>query len=170
MTEKSYQLIIGSIMKSIIRQGIIAALISSLAILTSCEKSERNDPPGDPVNIATEAYQKEVIDSANRFAFDLFKPGLADAKGNENIMISPFSITSALSMTLNGAAGETFAAMLKSLGLQEKTLEQINSTYLKLMTEMISVDKRVMWKWPILYGWKSDWSKAAIYNRSADMV
>jgi serpin B len=130
-------------MKSIIRQGIIATLISSLAILTSCEKSERSDPPGDPVNIAIEAFQKEVIDSANRFAIDLFKPGLDDAKGNENIMISPFSITSALSMTLNGAAGETFAAMVKSLGLQEKTLEQINSTYLKLMTEMISVDKRV---------------------------
>ena len=130
-------------MKSIIRQGIIAALISSLVILTSCEKSERNDQPGDPVNIATEAFQREVIDSANRFAFDLFKPGLADAKGNENIMISPFSITSALSMTLNGAAGETYAAMVKALGLQEKTLEQINSTYLKLMTEMVTVDKRV---------------------------
>jgi Serine protease inhibitor len=59
-------------------------------------------------------------------------------------MISPFSITSALSMTLNGAAGETFEAMKKTLGLEGKTLVQINKTYLKLMTEMIPVDKSVV--------------------------
>jgi hypothetical protein len=69
---------------------------------------------------------------------------LADANGTENIMISPFSITSALSMTLNGAAGETFEAMKKTLGLEGKTLVQINKTYLKLMTEMIPVDKSVV--------------------------
>ncbi len=100
--------------------------------------------PGDPVTIATEIHQKEVIDSANAFAFDLFKPILADAKGDENIMISPFSITSALSMTLNGASGETFEAMKKTLKLDGSTLEQINDTYLKLMTEMVPVDERVV--------------------------
>ena len=47
-------------------------------------------------------------------------------------------------MTLNGAAGETFEAMRKTLGLEQKTLEQINNTYLKLMTEMVPVDKRVV--------------------------
>jgi serpin B len=113
-------------------------------MLTSCEKKDTIEQSGDPVNITTEVYQKEVIDSANRFAFDLFKPILTDAKGTENIMISPFSITSALSMTLNGATGETFEAMRKTLGLEQKTLEQINNTYLKLMTEMVPVDKRVV--------------------------
>src|SRR5665648_79566 len=131
-------------MKSIIKCGLFVTLLSALFILTSCEKSDKNDQPGDPVNIFTEVYQKEIIDSANRFAFDLFKPIVADAKGTENIMISPFSITSALSMTLNGAAGETFEAMRKTLGLERTTLEQINNTYLKLMTEMVHVDKRVV--------------------------
>jgi serpin B len=74
----------------------------------------------------------------------MFKPILINAKGTENIMISPFSISSALSMTLNGAEGETFEAIRKTLGLEQKTLEQINSTYLKLMTEMVPVDKRVV--------------------------
>jgi serpin B len=59
-------------------------------------------------------------------------------------MISPFSISSALSMTLNGASNETFDAMKKSLALKDKTLEQINETYLKLMTEMVTVDKSVV--------------------------
>ena len=125
------------------RKGLLVTLISSSVILVSCKKSDTQEQPGDPVNISTEVYQKEVIDSANRFAFDLFKPDLADTKGTENIMISPFSITSALSMTLNGAAGETLQAMRKALGLEDKTLEQINATYLKLMTEMVPVDSRV---------------------------
>jgi serpin B len=100
--------------------------------------------PGNPVNIYIEIYQKEVIDSANSFAFDLFKPIIADPKGTDNIMISPFSISSALSMTLNGATGETFEAMKRALRLQGRNLEQINSTYLKLMTEMVPVDELVV--------------------------
>lgn len=131
-------------MKNIVRRKLFAASICSVVVLTSCEKKETIEQPGDPVNIATEIYQKEVIDSANRFAFDLFKPVIAGAGGAENVMISPFSITSALSMTLNGAAGETFTAMRNTLGLGQKTLEQINDTYLKLMTEMVPVDKRVV--------------------------
>ena len=103
-----------------------------------------DDQPGDPVEISVEAYQKEVIDSANRFAIDLFKPIIVDSKGSENILISPFSISSALSMTLNGAAGETYEAMRNTLRLKDKSLQEINETYLKLMTEMVPVDKRVV--------------------------
>src|SRR5450759_2331955 len=131
-------------MKNIFNQSLYVAFICLVVLLTSCEKKDTIEQSGDPVNITTENYQKEVIDSANRFAFDLFKPALAAANATENIMISPFSISSALSMTLNGAKAETFEAMRKTLGLEQKTLEQINSTYLKLMTEMIPVDNRVV--------------------------
>lgn len=122
---------------------VLIPVITMALLLSSCEKNDGEDLPGDPVEIVMESYQRDVIDSANKFAFDMFSPVLADSKGNENIMISPFSITSALSMTLNGAAGETFEAMRKALRLEGKTLEQINETYLKLMTEMVPVDKRV---------------------------
>lgn len=134
-------------MTNMLRSGFIVTVLFSLVPVPSCQKSDTNvNPidPGDPVNISVEIYQKDVIDSANRFAFDLFKPVLAEVKGAENIMISPFSISSALSMTLNGANGETFTAMKNALRLESKTLEQINSTYLKLMTEMVSVDERVV--------------------------
>jgi serine protease inhibitor len=135
-----------TLMRNICKQVSWFALTISLIIPVSCERSnsENNDLPGDPVPVSTELYQKQVIDSANKFAFDLFRPLAADPKGTENIMISPFSITSALSMTLNGAAGETYNAISKVLRLEDKTLEQINATYLKLMTEMVPVDKRVV--------------------------
>lgn len=112
-------------------------------IMASCE-STRNDPPaGDPVLIELSLKQKDVVDSANKFAFDLFVPVVAEKKGSENIMISPFSITCALSMVLNGAAGETFDAVRHTLRYDDKTLQEINETYLKLMEEMIPVDPGV---------------------------
>ena len=57
-------------------------------------------------------------------------------------MISPFSISSALSMNLNGASGKTFEAMQKALRLNGKTLEQINDTYLKLRSEIFLISIR----------------------------
>ena len=125
-------------------KGLLVFILILSVVLISCEKSNTIDQPGDPVDIATEIYQKGVIDSVNSFAFDLFRPILSDAGETDNVMISPFSISSALSMTLNGAAGETFEAMRMALRLEEKSIEQINSTYLKLMTEMVPVDKRVV--------------------------
>jgi serine protease inhibitor len=134
-------------MRNISKVELFVAAIISLVLVPSCEKSGTNDQPvdpGNPVTISIETHQKEVIDSTNKFAFDLFSPILAEGKGDENIMISPFSISSALSMTLNGADGDTFEAMKKALRLDGKTLEQINDTYLKLMTEMVPVDERVV--------------------------
>jgi len=123
---------------------LFVAYSVTAVILISCKKTEEPVLPGDPVDIPIETYQREVIDSANRFAFELFKPCLHESKGSGNILISPFSVTSALSMTLNGASGDTYEAMRMSLGLDSKTIEQINSTYLKLMTEMVNVDNRVI--------------------------
>jgi len=131
-------------MKNIFNLRLHSTFISLVVLLVSCEKKDTIEISGDPVNITTEIYQKAIIDSANRFAFDLFIPALASSNATENIMISPFSITSALAMTLNGATTETFAAIRKTLGLEQENLEQINSTYLKLMTEMVPVDKRVV--------------------------
>ncbi len=73
-------------------------------------------------------------------------PRPADFHGaaGKNIMISPFSVTSALSMTLNGAAGGTFDAVKSALRYDGMSLEEINDTYRKLVTEMIPVDERVV--------------------------
>jgi len=117
-------------------------------LISSCEmKHDVNDQtvdPGEPVNIPIEIHQKGVIDSANCFAFDLYKTILDDSESKGNIIISPFSISCALSMALNGAMEETYEAMSMTLGVEDKTLTQINDTYLKLLNEMIPVDERVL--------------------------
>ncbi len=119
---------------------MIAGIFGSM---TSCEKTKDNTP-GDPVPIDLSLKQKEVVASANKFAFDFFVPILSGEDGAGNLMISPFSITSALSMTLNGAAGETFDAMNSGLRYEGQTIEEINDTYLKLIEEMIPVDEQVI--------------------------
>jgi len=125
--------------------GFAVVLIAAVTVMAaSCERQKDDPLPGDPVPIELTLKQKEVVDSANRFAFDIFKPVIGETKGSENLMISPFSITSALSMVLNGAAGETFDAVRHTLRYDGKTLQEINETYLKLMEEMIPVDPRVV--------------------------
>ena len=63
---------------------------------------------------------------------------------NENIMISPLSISYALSMTLNGADGETRDAMLEALRINGITIDAFNNSYKDLTKALLSVDKRVL--------------------------
>ncbi|HWR74359.1 MAG TPA: serpin family protein [Bacteroidales bacterium] len=131
-------------MKNAMFSLTLIAIAGLSASMTSCEKTKESTPPGDPVPIELSLKQKEVVGSANKFAFDLFVPIVAEKKGAENVMISPFSVTSALSMTLNGAAGGTFDAMKSGLRYDGQTIEEINQTYLKLMEDMVPVDSRVI--------------------------
>ena len=123
---------------------LFVTVMVATTFTVSCEKAEDHKQPEEPVNISIEPYQKEIIDSANSFAFGLFNSAINDAKGGGNILISPFSVTTALSMALNGAAGETYEDMRGTLGFNNKTIDQINDTYLKLIKEMVPVDSRVI--------------------------
>ncbi|MBX9938960.1 MAG: serpin family protein [Candidatus Obscuribacterales bacterium] len=53
------------------------------------------------------------------FAIDLFK-AVAAKKANENVLVSPLSACTALTMTYTGADGETEKAMGKTLGISNK--------------------------------------------------
>ena len=140
---RNYGTLISAVMKKGIYGRGMLLFTCITASLISCDRLKDDPPPGDPVPVDLTLKQKEVVDSANAFAFDLFRPIIEEADGGENLMVSPFSITSALSMVLNGAAGETFNAVRHTLRYDEQTLEEINETYLKLMEDMVPVDPRV---------------------------
>ncbi len=123
--------------------GSMLLLIAITAMVVSCDRLRDEPQPGDPVQVDLTLKQKEVVDSANTFAFDLFRPVVSEDKGSKNLMISPFSITSALSMALNGAASGTYNAISHTLRYDSQTLQEVNETYLKLTKEMITVDPRV---------------------------
>jgi serpin B len=131
-------------MKKINFKSAIAFLVILPLTILSCNKESVETVPADPVPINLTADQIALISSENSFAFDIFKRVIENSTESENIIISPLSISSALSMTLNGASGATRIAMLDALRMSGLTPEVINNSYKDLTEALLNVDKRVL--------------------------
>jgi serine protease inhibitor len=129
-------------MKSNIFKIAIAISITFSLLTFSCKKTQDEILPEKPVTIDLTDQQVTLIESENTFAFDIFKEVLKNESGN--IIISPLSISFALSMTLNGANGATRDSMIKALRLNNITPAEINKSYKDLTEALLSVDKRVL--------------------------
>jgi serpin B len=86
--------------------------------------------------------ERAVIDNANAFGFELVGEVVA-ADQRPNVVLSPFSASMALGMTLNGAAGTTFEAMSQTLGFAGLTQEEINDSYRGLIDLLTDLDPEV---------------------------
>lgn len=78
----------------------------------------------------------------NAFTFNLFK-AIPETPGT-NVMVSPLSISLALSMTLNGADGSTKTDMINALGLSDLSVDNINLVYLDLVTALKKADPNLV--------------------------
>jgi serine protease inhibitor len=111
--------------------------------LASCAKDKTtpvNDKKIKPIALTVE--QQALVQSNNLFAFTLFNKSAAQ-ETKENLFISPFSVSMALSMTLNGAAGTTKTGMENTLGFGGKLATSIND-YNKLLSEQLqTIDESV---------------------------
>ena len=119
-------------------------LMAALLLITSCQKEKPEVVANDPVPIELNSDQISLIESGNSFAFDIFRMIAGNESGKGNLMISPLSISYALSMTLNGANGPTRDAMLEGLRVQGITPSKINQSYKDLTEALLRVDKRVL--------------------------
>ncbi len=124
---------------SLSKRSLLIVLILS-SVLFFCERvtspitnSKRNLTPSE----------KRVIASGNSFGFKLLKEITAVEESNQNVFISPLSVSMALGMTLNGAAGETFDTMQNTLDLQGLTQQEINEAYYSLIALLRSLDPNV---------------------------
>ncbi|MGA1977299.1 MAG: serpin family protein [Bacteroidales bacterium] len=122
----------------------ILALTAGIPVLfTMCSKSTDQNLPTEPVKISLSQTQVSIVESGSSFAFDIFRNVVENADKDENIMVSPLSISYALSMTLNGANGATRDSMLAALRDNGLTPDEINNSFKGLTTALMSVDKRV---------------------------
>jgi serine protease inhibitor len=104
-------------LKTVFLTGLVLVLIS-LSVFSQAEK------PGRP--------QKEPVAGAylpaGTFDFDLFN-AVCNAQPGSNVFISPFSVSLALVMTLNGAGGDTRDEIQRMLGYENIPLEKVDAAF-----------------------------------------
>ena len=86
--------------------------------------------------------QPAIVTANNTFGFQLYSE-LAKKGGQQNLFISPLSLEYALTMTANGAHGETFTQMAKTLGWGAMPLPQVNAGFQALTKRMQTTDPKV---------------------------
>jgi serpin B len=131
-------------MKKIFLKTAVTILFAIPALLLSCKKEPSAEIPSEPVKIDLTSDQVALISSENSFSLDVFKRVIQNEPATKNVIISPLSISSALSMTLNGANGATRDAMLSALKMNGLTPEAINNSYKDLTATLLNVDQRVL--------------------------
>jgi serpin B len=123
----------------------IKFVIPAIVILLlgySCEKTKVEESGPKEINLTQKG--KILVDSDNLFGINLFKEVLKAEEPEENVMISPLSVSLALAMTYNGADGDTKEAMEKTLELSGLTVDEINENYKMLIDALASVDPKVL--------------------------
>jgi serpin B len=119
---------------------IMFAGILSLLIFSACKKQENSTSR----DIVLNEKSQQLIKSDNTFGFNLFSA--LPPNHDKNLMISPLSVSMALSMALNGAEGDTRINMIKALGFEDLTPEEINSIYRDLVSALRNGDDKVVLK------------------------
>ena len=127
-----------------IRRSVLVILLVIPVSFSSCKKESEKELPLEPVQINLTSEQVNLITSGNSFALDIFKKVIENADESENVIISPLSISSALSMALNGANGETREEMLEALRMNGMDPEVVNKSYKNLTEDLLEVDSRVL--------------------------
>ncbi|MFO7933945.1 MAG: serpin family protein [Bacteroidales bacterium] len=115
-------------------------VLVSAGILTSCEKSEPLEK--ETPKIILRKKSAEIIEADKAFGFELFREIYGQSE-QENIMISPLSVSYALGMTYNGAAGTTLEAFNDVLHFGDLTGEEVNESYKDLIDQLLDLDEKV---------------------------
>jgi len=87
----------------------------------------------------------QLIEADNEFGLEIFQK-IRGISEEENIMISPLSISVAFAMAYNGADKETKTEMENAMKLNGLTTEQINNSYKMLIDALQSLDKDVVFE------------------------
>jgi len=120
-------------------------LFSGIFLLNACEPNITGSDNGPSGELPRELAPTEMmlIEADRSFSYELFRKTVEYDSDSENLMISPLSISMALSMTLNGAQGQTFEDMRNTLYLADMNMDEINEAFQSLIELLSTVDPEV---------------------------
>ncbi len=125
-------------------------------VMFSCKKEEAISPKPQLKHLNLDYAGQKTVSANNDFAINLYKKTALNA--TENMMVSPLSISLALGMTYNGAAGTTKTAMEQALSLNGLTAHEINSSFKLLSDYLQTVDPTVTMKIANSIWYRNDFS------------
>ena len=109
----------------------------ALAALTLAVVAKAQDY-NEPKWIELTKEEQALVKGSTDFSFRLFKK----TRGDINQVISPLSVTYALGMLNNGAAGVTREEICQTLGFGETGADGINAFCRKMLTELPALDEQ----------------------------
>ena len=118
------------------------ALLMPAALLSITSCSSDNEDEDTPVVCPTTPTTRTISESNNDLAFPLFNKVCDNEKPNENVIVSPLSLTEVLVMLSNGAKGETLNQINALLGTKDSPLEERNAAICDLNDYLIAADKK----------------------------
>jgi serpin B len=104
----------------------------------ACESDLANTPE-DAKPIALKASLQKRINQDNAFAFDLLRNTIAK-NTDENVTVSPLSVSIALGMAWNGANGATQSEMETTLKMSGLTPDEVNEYYKVMNNALPTID------------------------------
>jgi serine protease inhibitor len=115
------------------------------ALVTACSDPagpEARTPRITELPRALSTGEQAVISASNAFGISLLRE-LDRTRADSNIFMSPLSASMALGMTMNGAEGETFDEMRRTLAFGSASREEINASYRSLIEMLRLLDPKV---------------------------
>lgn len=119
----------------------LAALCGIFALI-QCQPEDGPTPNVTDLNCTNNPDACELVNANNTFGFQIFKRLHQESPGDD-IFISPLSISTALTMVLNGAGGQTKTDIRQTLEYDNLNIDQINQAYQYLLHTLPLLDQHV---------------------------
>lgn len=127
-------------MKKYLLHSILCLL--AFSCMTACGKNnpeEINDGPDKPFEpIALTKAEAEISSASNNFGFEVYHRLYDD----DQMMVSPLSLSLALALAASGSAGQTAKEMCSTLGFSDFTTEEVSAYYQKMVTALLEADPK----------------------------
>ncbi len=120
---------------------IISLIVFISLYLISCETGASNLQENHVR--ALSKTEEQIVTSSSNFGLNLFKE-ISKTETDQNIIISPLSISTAFGMALNGAENLTYEQMRDVLGLINMNRDDINGSYKSLNNLLTGIDNKVV--------------------------